>query len=46
MVDKSNATLLHYAAFKNDLVKMKIFLQHYKAFCELTHGNKMYETGF
>ena len=46
MVDKSNATLLHFAAFKNDLVKMKIFLQHYKAFCELTHGNKMYETGF
>ena len=33
MVDKSNASLLHFAAFKNDLVKMKIFLQHYKAFC-------------
>ncbi len=46
MADKSDSTLLHFAAFKNDLVKLKIFFQHYKAFCEITHGNKMYETGF
>lgn len=46
MIDKNNSNLLHFAAFKNDLVKMKIFFQHYKAYCELTHGNKMYEAGF
>jgi ankyrin repeat protein len=46
MKDKKDSTLLHVAAFNNDLVKMKIFLQHYKAYCEVTHGNKMYETGF
>ncbi len=46
MTDKNGATLLHFAAFKNDLVKLKIYFQHFKAYCEITHGNKMYETGF
>lgn len=46
MRDKNDSTLLHYAAFKNDIIKLKICLQHYKAYCEVTHGNKMYETGF
>lgn len=46
MTEKAGSTLLHFAAFKNELVKLKIFLQHYKAFCEVTHGNKMYEAGF
>jgi hypothetical protein len=46
MVDKNGATLLHYASFKNDIVKLKIYFQHYKAYCEITHGNKMYEAGF
>ena len=30
MMDKNNTTLLHFAAFNNDLVKMKIFINHYK----------------
>ncbi len=33
MKDKNDATLLHFAAFTNDLVKMKIYFQHYKAYC-------------
>ena len=30
MADKNNTTLLHFAAFNNDLIKMKIFINHYK----------------
>ncbi len=25
---------------------MKIYLQHFKAYCDITYGNKMYETGY
>lgn len=46
MADKNGATLLHFAAFKNDLVKLKICFQHFKAYCEITHGNKQYSSGF
>ena len=46
LADKNEANLLHFASFKNDLVKMKIYFQHFKAYCETTYGNKMYETGF
>lgn len=30
MMDRNNTTLIHFAAFNNDLVKMKIFINHYK----------------
>lgn len=30
LLDKSNSTLLHFAAFKNDLPRMKIFIKHFK----------------
>ncbi len=25
---------------------MKIYFQHFKAYCDITYGNKMYESGF
>lgn len=30
MMDKSNNTLLHFAAFKNDILRMRVFIRHYK----------------
>lgn len=30
LMDKNNSTLLHFAAFKNDLPRMKLFIKHYK----------------
>jgi hypothetical protein len=32
MLDKSNSTLLHFAAFKNDLPRMKIFIKNFKEY--------------
>lgn len=30
MLDNNGTNLLHFAAFKNDLSKMKSFIRHYK----------------
>lgn len=30
MLDKNGTNLLHFAAFKNDLARMKLFIRHYK----------------
>lgn len=30
MLDKNGTNLLHFAAFNNDLNKMKLFILHYK----------------
>ena len=30
MMDRNNTTLLHFSSFNNDLLKMKIFISHYK----------------
>jgi hypothetical protein len=48
MLDNSKSTLLHYASFNNDATKIKIYIQHYKAYCELNHGKGLYmnEAGF
>ena len=42
MIDKNNTTLLHFAAFNNDIARMKIFIKHYKDFTNLHHGSGMY----
>lgn len=30
LADKNKSSLLHFAAFKNDLPRMKIFIKHFK----------------
>lgn len=42
LVDKSNNTLLHFSAFKNDLPRMKVFIKHFKEFTEAHHGVGLY----
>jgi hypothetical protein len=42
MLDKSNSTLLHFAAFKNDLPRMKIFIKNFKEYSELHHETGLY----
>ena len=41
ITDKNSCTLLHHAAFKNDFLKLKLYIQHFKAFCDLTQGKAM-----
>ena len=45
MKEKNNSTLLHYAAYKNELPKMKIYMLHFEAFCQANARNKK-EAGF
>lgn len=43
LLDKTNCTLLHFAAFKNDLPRIKIFIKHFKEFTEAHHGPSVYK---
>lgn len=42
MMDKSNTTLLHFASLKNDILRLRLFIRHYKEFTQLHHGSGMY----
>ena len=42
MLDNKGTNLLHFAAFKNDLPRMKAFIRHYKEFTLMNHGSGMY----
>lgn len=42
MIDKSKCSLLHHAAFKNDFVRLRLYIHHFKAFCEMSHGQSLY----
>lgn len=46
MKEKNNSTLLHYAAFKNELPKMKIYILHFEAFCRQHAKHARNEVGF
>lgn len=43
--EKNDSTLLHYAAFKNEISKMKIYILHFEAFSR-QHSRNAREASF
>jgi ankyrin repeat protein len=46
MKEKNESTLLHFAAFKNELPKMKIYILHFEAFSKENHKRNRNEATF
>lgn len=44
MKEKNESTLLHFASFKNELSKMKIYILHYEAFHKRNKNSASFES--
>lgn len=44
MKEKNESTLLHFASFKNELSKMKIYILHYEAFHKRNKNSSSFES--
>jgi len=46
MKEKNESTLLHFAAYKNELSKIKIYILHFEAYVKENQGRSRNEASF